>query len=443
MGGLRFIDAKPFLASVTDNGIDPDDVRVMIRTNEAISTILAGDTIPVNGMMTIDIQAINDVLFLPQELSNVIDIQVLGDATVRGNKDNTQGFYDIVNQFTYVDPAMAHDNPLIDYGLVPDQADPSILRRQYVYPGIQPNALVRITGAKSYIPITKDSDYLIIQNIEAIKCYILSIERYENNDVDGAAKFRELGVKMIKDEVTGFIMDPRNIMRRKAAYEDDLVAYPPGSYGWMRARMALEVPGAMNFGKSEVSRIMDQAEMRLMEGRFFRGCIKEYHADVVNGIVYFPIDVDSIVGANFRCRPIDIRSVLFKYLENGPGSSSCYETLEDLGEEYFSTSRNTRRKFRLTGASDTESFRLSVAAKLRWIQKQPADQMTVKHYEALRLMSTAIVLERQEKWQEAMANLQQAIAELDKDLANYLKGIKHTLPVETFGFGMGDVGGML
>jgi hypothetical protein len=49
-------------------------------------------------------------------------------------------------------------------------------------------------------------------------------------------------------------------------------------------------------------------------------------------------------------------------------------------------------------------------------------------------------MEEQEKWQEAQANQAQAFEILDKELQDYLAGIKHTVHVQTYGFGLGDVG---
>jgi hypothetical protein len=438
-GGLTFSAAKPFLARVVDNGIDPSDSRVLDRTNEATKVVL--DTIvPVNGMMTVELNAVGQTILLPKEMENAIDVEVLQGSTVRGQIDNTRAFYDIINQFAYVDPAMAHDNPLVDLGLIPDTGDPTILHRQYTYPGLQTNARLRITGAKRYLPIVSDSDFLIVQNLEALKLVILSIERYENNDPQNAQLYRQQGLELLQAEVKKHLLDPRNIMARKAAYEDDASVYAPGSFGNTRARIALEVPGAMLFGKNEIGRILNEAERRLMEKGIFRGCIKEFHAVVTLGVMYFPRDVDAILAAELAGTPIDIRSIFFSYLENGPGGwGTCYQYLQDKGEEYFPASRNTRRKFELVGGPTTGT-RMTFIAKLKWVEKKPNDQMVIKHFEALRLMSTAIVLERQEKWQEALPNGQMAVKELQDDLQNYLRGIKMTMPIETFGFSMGDVG---
>jgi hypothetical protein len=447
-GGLTFGMTKGMICTCVDNGVDADDPRVIQRTNEGTKVIL-DSILPVGGMATFDVQSDGNIITLPKYLENAIDVEVRDGAKVRGSVDNTQAFYDVVSQATYVDPSLAHDNPLVDEGLQPDPDDSTILLRRYSYPGLQPGAVVRVTGSKRFLPITTDDDYLIVQNIEALKLMILSIERYENNSPADGKTYRDLSLELLGNEVKKHIQDPRNILRRKARYEDDVAAYARGTFGWTRARVALEIPGAMLLGKSEIGRILGDAEMRLMERiPMARGCVKEYSAHVTNGRILFPADVDSILGVVMCGVPLDIRSITFKYLENGPGDrgccgSSCVSYLEDEGEEYFPSSKNTRRKFRLNGISDTEAARLVFACKIRYVDKMPADQMTIKHYPALSLMTQAIVMERNEKWNEAMAGIQQAFTALQYDLDTYLKGIKLTIPIQDCGFGMGSVGGML
>jgi hypothetical protein len=516
------------ICTCVDNGVDPDDPRVRQRTDEATKVIL-DMILPVGGMVTVLITADGDLVTLPDFMENAIDVEVVEGATVRGSSDNAQAFYDVVNPATYVDPSLAHDNPLIDEGLVPlskpggeatihanflanvpiclatdfefgpqhlgssiisegnvpsgttiiainsptsaQMSNPasltaalaevlvvfppdlSTLVRRYQYPGLQPGARVKVTGAKRFKPIPPPPDdyhsYLIVQNVEALKLMILSIERYENNSPTPAKEYRDLCLELLSGEVKKHIQDPRNLMRRKARYEDDVHNYARGTHGWTRARIALEVPGAMLLGKSEIGRMLGDAEMRLMERvPMARGCVKEYSANVTSGHILFPGDVDSIIGVAMCGVPLDIRSITFKYLENGPGDTggcggSCVSYIEDEGEEYFPTSRTTRRKFRLTGISDSEAARLVFACKIRYIDKRPADQMVIKHYPALLLMTQAIVYERNEKWNEATAGMQQAVAALQYDLDTFLKGIKMTIPVQDFGFGMGSIGGML
>src|SRR4051812_24998080 len=128
IGGLTFGQAKAALAKVAENGICEDDPRVISRVNEATAALLL-EIIPVNGMMTVDIVADGNILLLPKEMENAIEVEVLNSGTVHGQSDVRQGWFDVVNPFTYVDPSAAHDNPLIDHFLVPDTGDPTKIGR--------------------------------------------------------------------------------------------------------------------------------------------------------------------------------------------------------------------------------------------------------------------------------------------------------------------------
>jgi hypothetical protein len=90
---------------------------------------------------------------------------VRGDALVNSQSDVRQGWYDLVNNFTYVDPDMQHDYPLQDLFLHPDPNDANILRRKYDFIELNPRCNRASDGAKRFVPITSDNDYLIIQNI--------------------------------------------------------------------------------------------------------------------------------------------------------------------------------------------------------------------------------------------------------------------------------------
>jgi hypothetical protein len=436
MPGIQFQDAASILATVTDNGIDPADPRVMIRVNDATKIIL--DTIrPVGSMITVQFAAMGTTLLLPKEMENAVDVQVV-TGKVRNQSDITQGFYSLINNSDYVDPSLAMDNPLVDQGLVADPADITgkTLRRQYDYPGLTPNSVVQVTGDRRYVPITQTTDTLIVQNIEALKLIILSIERNENNAPQEAMAYRQQGFELLQAEVKKHLLDPNNMMKRKSKYEDDLVNFPFGSMAWTRARIALEVPNAMQQGKQQLTRILEMAEWRLMEKGMWRGTLKEYSAQVVGGYVYFPKDVFSILAVDLDGYPIDLRNQFSEFQENGPGMRSyCHPALVDKGEELFPASGNTRRKF-LLHASGTTPSHINVIAKIRWIAKQPADQMTIKCYEALRLMSQGIVKERNEKWQEAVVDTQMAVQAANDDLTDYLRGMKFTPTVQTHGFSM-------
>lgn len=442
LGGLQFKDAAPLICGVVDNGVAADDPRVLLRLNEATRIILNLDMIPVGGMTSADVAAVDEVLLLPPEMENIIECHPKASTTkVRGSTDLVQGWYEILNNSIYLDPSQQNDNPTIDLGLWPDPSDPSVLRRAYQYPGLEPaNSVVTVTGAKRYLPLTDNEDYLIIQNIEALKMVILSIERNENAAPDEAPKYLTQAVQLLQAEVKRHILDPRNYAFRKSAYHDDLVFFPVNSLGWTRAQIALDLMDALKTGKGDLTWSINQIERRIMQQKITKDCITQIQADVQGGIVYFPLFVQSVLAVDLNGQPIPIRSQFFEHLENGPGMFSCHEMLKDMGDEYFPASRTTRRKYKLVANCDTTQC-LNAVCKLRWLEKKPLDQMVIKNYEAIRLMMTGKFLEEKEDWKNAVANQQQAFAILDNELKDYLAGILHTPQIQTFGFGLSDVGG--
>jgi hypothetical protein len=297
-----------------------------------------------------------------------------------------------------------------------------------------------VTGVKRYIPVTSNDDYLIVQNIEALKLVILSIERNENAAPDEAVKYRQQAFEMLQAEAKKHIMDPRNYMFRKAGYYADLQTYPPDTLGWVRAQIALDVKDALKTGKRNLTWAINQAEHRIMRHGIYKDCIVQIQANVVGGIVYFPPYVQSVLAVDLEGNPIPIRSEFFEHLENGPGMFSAHEMLKDMGDEYFPGTKATRRKYKLISDCCTERC-LNAVCKLRWLEKKPTDFMVIKNYEALRLMVVAKFLEEREDWQNVQMNQQQALSVLQNELKDYLSGIRHTVHVQAEGFGLGDVGG--
>lgn len=267
-GGIKFGVAKDELATVTANGLcDGSDPRVKMRTNEA-TKILLDELIPVNGMATYDVVATGTELLLPKQLENAVEVEVLSGAQVRNQTDVTQG-WQLVSNFTYIDPSSAHDNPLHDMGLDPDPQDSTILRRRYDYKGLQAGSTVRVTGAKRYVPITTDDDYLIIQNIPALKLEILAREYLERGAdyVKSAQEYHQMAVAALQAEVKKHQLDPTNSLKRKAAYQKDLTDFDEGTLGRTRARIALELPGMMAKGKSEITYLVNRAVQMLVDNR--------------------------------------------------------------------------------------------------------------------------------------------------------------------------------
>lgn len=441
-GGMQFNDMAPMLCTVVDNGVAEDDPRVMVKLNEATKMVL--DTmVPVGGVAICNVMAKEGILVLPPSFENAFEAHpVSGNSKVFGNSDVRQAWYEIVNNSTYIDPEQSMDNPLIDLGLNANPANPRDVRRVYFYPGLAPaDSVVQVTGKKRYLPVTNAEDFPIVQNVHALKLLILSIERDEDgNAPQEAAAYRTEAFQVLQSEVKQHLLDPRNYMFRKSQYMQDVALLEINTMGWIRARIALDVDDALRTGKSNLTWNLMQAERRIMERGVFKDTIVELTAEVVGGFIYAPSNVETILAASLDGTPIPIKSIFHQYIENGPGSFPQSAMLIDETDRKEPGFSSPRRKYRLI-ASFNDSQCISMVCKLRWLPKQPTDQMVIKNYEALRLMTAAKFLEAKNDFQNSTANQQMAFDIMDKELRSYLSGIKHTPQIQTYGFGLGDVGG--
>lgn len=438
-GGITFGIAKDRLRLSVDGGITADDDRVRIQT-DTVTELLLGEITPVNGMMeaTVTIGAGN-VLLLPPEMENAIYAAVQGD--VNGQSDIKEYFYEITNPYTYIDPSMAKDLPLIDKGLVPDPLDPTVLRRKYIFPGVDQGTQVTVVGDKSFVPIVDDNSYLIIQNLSALEVALESVALRRANAQDWKQRFMD-AVEILQKEVTGHMMDRRNFMTRRAAYEQDLISYQPYMKAWFRARIALDQPGAMLMGKSELDRLLDRAEMELIEMGTYKGTIEEFEATVYGGEVSFPARVESVLAVDLCGVPVDLRSTFFTYLENGPGGWdwSCGGYMRDLGEQLIGN--DFRRTYRVLGSVETGQT-MKAVCKLRWMPKGPNDIMTIRNYRAIRAMMAALIKEQEGDDDGAAKKRMRAKEILEDELKEYFQGLHLTVPISSDGWDMAAIGEML
>lgn len=120
---------------------------------------------------------------------------------------------------------------------------------------------------------------------------------------------------------------------------------PIGTKGWMVGRIGLDLPEAIVYPVSRLRTIVDRAEERGMNMGIYKGMIEEFDARVVSGHLIMPARVDAVLAASLNGRPIEIRSIFFQYMKNGPGAwdYSCEGRLDDRNE--ITLKDGTRRRY--------------------------------------------------------------------------------------------------
>lgn len=113
MSRITVAEAKNVLCRAVDNGVPPDDPRVVDRINEATERLMAGGHW-VGMTQELTICTVAQCFTLPRQIESVQEVFILDQSL-----DVTSGWYSIENPSTYVDPDVLNDIVLIDRGEYP------------------------------------------------------------------------------------------------------------------------------------------------------------------------------------------------------------------------------------------------------------------------------------------------------------------------------------
>lgn len=296
------------------------------------------------------------------------------------------------------------------------------------------------TTELSYTPATTPETVLTWGDYNQIRLMVQSFIT-ESGDPQQLAVAEEYQKKAFELQRAQLIEETEK--KRHTTYTTALATYVSGTFGWTVARLALEMPGGLAMTVTEIERLVSMAEMRLLEKGLYKGSLKTLSATITGGEILFPRDVEAVLAADICGQPVDIRSAFFEFQKNGPGESACESRFIDQGEVFFPQTGSRRRKYLYRGVCDSD-VEFTCVAKVRWIQKESCDELAIKNFEAIRLMSQSIQHEKNERWNEAGVSAADAKDVLERELQEYLGGIQHVQSVDTnAGFGFGDLGSPL
>lgn len=270
MTATTFGQAKARLARVFGNGTSPSDARVLEFCNyaqEAIMRDLAspgpdgkpwtvrgiyvggvdqiGTTTDSSGVFTLD---------LPHEVAlEVESIQAV---------DINNGWMSDLSLAGVVDPDFANDLIFLDQGV-----NGSGLRTYYIPDSANWGSL-RVVAKKRFIPAINDASVLCVPNVEAVADMMIYLQKKQGRDnLKDGDDYRTSALRSMKSELDGYLFDPTRTLFRKAAYLADEKTYAatPATLGYVRARIALDLPGALKVGKTQLTRAINRAVERLVE----------------------------------------------------------------------------------------------------------------------------------------------------------------------------------
>jgi hypothetical protein len=113
---------------------------------------------------------------------------------------------------------------------------------------------VEITGQLKFRPVVRETDLLIIDDVDAIKLMLLALWREENNQMDLS---KTLEAKAI--EHLTFKTDSAIESARKVAYQSSITSFPYGTMGFVRSKLALDLKGGLRMSDGELNDLINKS----------------------------------------------------------------------------------------------------------------------------------------------------------------------------------------
>ena len=264
---VTYGSAKVRFSQALGLGVDGvADPRVLIAANGATETImrdLAG-TNPADGkpwtVRGVYVGGVDQLTFTVAA-GNIFTLDAAHDVVLQVEistaTDINNGWYSDLDLSGCVDSDFANDVIFIPSGY-DDNGN-----RFYQIPTANVGDTVTVWAKKRYVPILgNDADLLLVPNVDALCSMIIGKQKWLRSDNRTEAQgYMMDALASMKNELDGYLFDPTRSLSRKAAYLADEKTYStmPATLGFVRARIALDLPSCLKVGKTQITRAVNRA----------------------------------------------------------------------------------------------------------------------------------------------------------------------------------------
>jgi len=288
----------------------------------------------------------------------------------------------------------------------------------------------------NYTP--SNSAVMPIKEYEAIKYAALSISAVMAGQQDQAMLLDKEAQTVLEQSLTTGLETDRHEL-----YKNALTSAVPDSFGYFKARLALDIPDGLQMTDDEVGRFINRAEETLILKGKWPGTVDETRLTFPeDGNVYLPSNVETILSASASDgRPIPVYGRQYDFHENGPGYSTGDDnnnvlSLIDRGET-FVDGRRVRVYF-VRGNSGAEKC-VRILYKRKFAPHiSGEDKMFILNYPAI--LEMALALKAQATSPEvAKYHENNAIQLLRSELQENQSGNRFNLKVQAKAFAISEV----
>jgi hypothetical protein len=299
----------------------------------------------------------------------------------------------------------------------------------------------------TYSYIVSDSVALPVGDYQTVKLAVMAIVANSISSANNqpnpeiAAKYEAEAAKSMEEDMVVELEE-----KRHAQYTSTLSSATPNTFGYVKARLALELPFGLRYSNAEMSRIVNRAEETLITRGRWAGTVEEIKITIPeDGLFYLPYNVESVLSATLNNFPVPVFEQSYDYNVNGPG----YEIADDntgapaviaRGERIVNNYR-MRVYFVRGNWNETACARLLI--KRRHIDHiLDSEFMLIRNYPALFEMALSLNLQPTDA-EQARYHEEQALSLMRSELEQHIGAHQNQLKIQTPGFSMGDIGALV
>lgn len=298
-----------------------------------------------------------------------------------------------------------------------------------------------------YAYITSDSAQLPIPDYQTVKLAVQSILAGSvmapggTPNLEVSAKYEELASKQLEDD-----LKIEQEAKRHGTYNTALATSSPNTFGYTKARLALELPNGLTLSAPELARLTNRAEENLMVRGKWAGTVEELTIQIPeDGLFYLPVYVDSILSATMNDVPVPVYDQSYDYSINGPGYQTAtehqgYPALIARGERIVANQR-LRVYFARNNFETDSCVRLLIKRK-PVEHLLDTDPMVIRNYTAIHQMALSLMLQASNP-EQSKFHEEQALLILRNELEQHQGGHRFSIQIQSPAFGAGEIGAMV
>lgn len=181
-----------------------------------------------------------------------------------------------------------------------------------VFGKITKAACLECSVLKRFIKIVDDESDVVLSNTLAMRQATRAMWAWDSGKHTEYDKLMSEATQILQEEITRYGQDPTHTLKRKAMYRWQYLNLPKNTIGYMVARLCLDIQGALRVGKTDMYRLVNEAqEYIIVSGKYGHTKQKRDYQVGAGGIIILDPDVQSLLTGFIGGRRCDVQDIYY------------------------------------------------------------------------------------------------------------------------------------